>query len=931
MSNGASFNTTVNNDSFRENKLLPSFTLFGQHEPIQLTDEFKSRLAEAARASIVSLITISLILIPGQHVLPVPWIGNVLAITCLKPTLGDTLLATMSVVVPLLPISLIGYGVSTLLDTFDTTTYAIVLPFVVMLGSLSIMLCPWPMLTMKNLMLIVSYLIVSSPLSLRTSQTNSDEAQDELGPWFVAGLVGTSCIGMAVSVMVHLLSLFTSRSTTASRSAPETMQHLSLQTHQFLGAVSAYMKCIGKDTPMARQSRSSIEFYVASRSKTLDRLISVLPALRAEKYLASILSLTLTCNVDTVKEYAEFVQKQQQHVELIRLSTTQLLLGEEFTSQNELVKDLKTKMSDHLGIAVEEMALEYTRCEHSFFFVSQNTDVSSFEALQSGMKKYMLAMRNAIFEAESILISVDKAGITNISSRSTAGPLVRSRVAFHALYSIVYELREVMHETTRSKVQEQPPTETSAARLKATLGMSWLWNDVAKRRLALKTALGLGLASLWVSIPLFRERIAFPSSIWVGVTVASVSLESTGSSYTKCIDRLWGTLVAAAYALFIGKVFASEDIIARIVFLSAFTFIAILQKNPNRPYASQYAATSVGSVLFGSFYGGQEVDEYVPQRILLIFIGVGTFLFVEMVLFPLSSRTFIQAHAIQYFEDVEHVLFEAAKLCGSISSFQKASTSEEGDCYDCDNSMNDPLFMLRQGVEKMTMFTKHLSEASKKVKASIARAKGELGPGIAEPSLGLNVRLDVVGYDNLFIEQERLCSQIELLITCLQSLIGYYSCLPEKQPVRDLHWPATLSSNTVQVAQQLNECVHKLHLVFPHGLCRPGSCTLSDTIKAVAAFRNFEDVRLSILGDVADRHAAYLSMITASGEEVRYNPGFRLTLALASSAIITIAQCLQNCGLHLETIVRSFPLESYDFAKQTQSFTSSTIRLGDAY
>ena len=137
------------------------------------------------------------------------------------------------------------------------------------------------------------------------------------------------------------------------------------------------MKCIGKDTPMARQSRSSIEFYVASRSKTLDRLISVLPALRAEKYLASILSLTLTCNVDTVKEYAEFVQKQQQHVELIRLSTTQLLLGEEFTSQNELVKDLKTKMSDHLGIAVEEMALEYTRCEHSFFFVSQNTDVSS--------------------------------------------------------------------------------------------------------------------------------------------------------------------------------------------------------------------------------------------------------------------------------------------------------------------------------------------------------------------------------------------------------------------------------------------------------------------------------------------------------------------------------------------------------------------------
>ncbi len=39
-------------------------------------------------------------------------------------------------------------------------------------------------------------------------------------------------------------------------------------------------------------------------------------------------------------------------------------------------------------------------------------------------------------------------------------------------------------------------------------------------------------------------HVSYPNSIWVGVTVASMSLESTGATYLKCTDRLWGTLMA---------------------------------------------------------------------------------------------------------------------------------------------------------------------------------------------------------------------------------------------------------------------------------------------------------------------------------------------------------------------------------------------------
>ena len=54
-------------------------------------------------------------------------------------------------------------------------------------------------------------------------------------------------------------------------------------------------------------------------------------------------------------------------------------------------------------------------------------------------------------------------------------------------------------------------------------------------------------------------------------------------------------------------------------------------------------------------------------------------------------------------------------------------------------------------------------------------------------------------------------------------------------------------------------------------------------------------------------------MLIASGYDINYPPGFRMTLALALSSVLTIAQSLQVCGQHLEEIVMAFPLEQIDF------------------
>lgn len=63
-------------------------------------------------------------------------------------------------------------------------------------------------------------------------------------------------------------------------------------------------------------------------------------------------------------------------------------------------------------------------------------------------------------------------------------------------------------------------------------------------------------------------------------------------------------------------------------------------------------------------------------------------------------------------------------------------------------SESDSLLIFREGREEIALTT-NLTENVDAVKNTVAQAKSELLPGIAEPSLGLSVCLDVAGYENI--------------------------------------------------------------------------------------------------------------------------------------------------------------------------------------
>ena len=303
------------------------------------------------------------------------------------------------------------------------------------------------------------------------------------------------------------------------------MNLLSFETHHLLMSVSDYVQSIGKATSKARQARTLIEFYVASRSKTSSKLKNYLPALQAETSLVHWLRIPIHApnrvGVGAVKKMVACSENQQKYTNMIQLATAQQFLGEDFTSLNDIVKDVKIKMSDHLGVAMEELARVYTQCEEDFFGVvvkrpalnnEDSVETKDYIDLESSMSSYLTAMKMATEEIESTVISsTDEGGMK--SSRSIAGPLTRFRVLFHSVYSFVYELGETMSHCRDETIPRGDDVTKGSfvTKVKEMLQTPWLWTNLGKRRLAMKTALGMVLASMFVCIPHLREDVASPN------------------------------------------------------------------------------------------------------------------------------------------------------------------------------------------------------------------------------------------------------------------------------------------------------------------------------------------------------------------------------------------------------------------------------------
>lgn len=111
----------------------------------------------------------------------------------------------------------------------------------------------------------------------------------------------------------------------------------------------------------------------------------------------------------------------------------------------------------------------------------------------------------------------------------------------------------------------------------------WLWHKPDSLRLALKTSVGMAVASLFVSVT-YLFNISQPFEHWPGLTIASVNLGSTASSFHKASDRLYGTLLAASYCLLVADLFPGNKDYVKIPAIAIFTYVVLYLKDAEHEY-----------------------------------------------------------------------------------------------------------------------------------------------------------------------------------------------------------------------------------------------------------------------------------------------------------------------------------------------------------
>ena len=95
------------------------------------------------------------------------------------------------------------------------------------------------------------------------------------------------------------------------------------------------------------------------------------------------------------------------------------------------------------------------------------------------------------------------------------------------------------------------------------------------------------------------------------MTVASVNLGTTGSSFHKAYDRLSGTMIAAAYALIVTDLFPGNTDSVKVPAIAFFTFTVIYLWSDEHVYMYTYAATSIGSMIYGCVKNDFDIMTYI--------------------------------------------------------------------------------------------------------------------------------------------------------------------------------------------------------------------------------------------------------------------------------------------------------------------------------
>jgi uncharacterized membrane protein YgaE (UPF0421/DUF939 family) len=909
----------------------------------------RSRLQRAARAALGSLTHFSLLMFPQQQYLGAVWIGNIFFHVCLSGNLGSSITKVQGCLKSVILTTCWSYPFAVLMQAISTTMAEIILPPLIFCISFLIMSCPW--LTYRNLMILVMYIVVAAPV------------REDVKWWTPFGYLGSYSVGLSLSVLMNLVPPWSPN--TATKAIHELLQRFEKDSTLLFLQTRSYMNHAGQDSEGARAAIAAIELYVGRIDTTIKDIQAILPAVITEVswvYSTSKAAVIL----ERLERWTDHLEQQTTHYKMLRTALKQRMTGEQGPAVSGYARKVRRIIAQQVGEPYRELldALIATMVDCNEQADPQSSTSFSSSSSSSFSRKTVNATElfsslNTSRQAFARALDLATRAVNNdehLQEKETPNfaHLARRMTSFHSVFSIAEDLAVYVHQNNQKASHESAhadncsPTSTTLRQRILSVGRNhlvvtwlkpkWLWHNIESRRLALKTALGMFFASLWISIP-FLWDIAQPWGVWPGLTIASVNLATTGSSFHKAIDRLFGTLIAAAFASLVADFFPGNQDYVKIPFIAVFTFAVIFLQKSEHAYQYQYAATSIGSMLYGSVKNDFDVTGYIPKRIQvsgrasfssflrllsshfsfsfssdppfgrikLIFVGVITFALIELFIFPRSSRRIMERKSLEFFPAVHSFLLQATDFTTRMEFFVRVDEEEEdlssGGKNRCSRRETEAEEEEREPAV-CTLDVDCLLESHKKVKSISSVLTKELASALDEPYFGFSQPLDSAALVGLTKEIAHMETQAFLLVDALRKLSHYYQ--QENASLRYMNWPQTYAALLQKVTTQMNRCCNILQEVYPDGRLRPQAQNSLPAMVSAASFREFDDVRLEIISRWSQdyyTHFCQLRNISVEGSD----PKEIMTLGITTSFILELCRHLQKCGKNMEENARNFP------------------------
>ena len=836
--------------------------------------DYKQRLNSAIRTSLGSFLIFAVLIFPGQEILSAVWIGNIFYHSNIQTSLGSSIASVQGFGLSILMTTAFAWPVGYFMSILSTTEAAILLPFAVFFMSFLIMTCP--QLTSRNLMILVMYIVVAS------------NVREDIEWWAPLGWTATYLIGLAIAVLMNIFPFYNS----ALSSTHDLLTRLEKDLTMLLVQCKAYADNTATNTGISRAAIASIELLHARIARTTNELKSKLPATKIE--------LAVQFKKEAAADLAQWIgqaEKLQASLQSLETALTQRVLGEEYALYSPTLREAKAIIKEEIGSArdrlVDAMIASVAVC-HAWAdpFASRTVLPDVLTELEESLHECRFAFHQGMTKA------AEKLGANEQKNSPVFAHLTRRMSAFNAMFALGDSILDYLKK--HHWEEEQIKTMKRGGTLEALLywcfmsfvnftSPQWLWHKQDSFRLALKTAVGMMLASLFVSVP-FLWSIASPFGVWPGLTIASVNLADTGSSFHKASDRLFGTLLAAAYALLVSDLFPGNIDYVKVPAITLFTFVVVYLRNSQHAYKYTYAATSIGSMLYGSVKNNFNITGYIPKRIELIFVGIVIFSFVELFLFPRSSRKMVESKAFHIFLTMRDFVKQAA-LCTQRMEDYIYRTNENPQYYA--NSLFEDTFDAFQ-IDK-------LESSLAKLKSETSMLKKELEGGLVEPLLGLSLSLNPESFRGLAREQGECQLYAALLVKNLKQLGTYYK--DQNHPIREMNWPHLHTEFLKSALEKSDHTCEWLKAAFPDGRLRPQLGNAVKAVTAAAYFRSFEDVRLQAISKWSDNYSTFLR---EKGLETS-DPAAIMTLGTTTTYILEICRHIQKAGKHVESIAHNFP------------------------